>query len=342
MTEFQRIHKSQEPDLEILICTHNRARLLSRTLDFLNQAARPNGWRIWIRVVVNACSDETISVLHSYETQACAKGWIPLHWIEEPIPGKSNALNRAIPLLSAPVIAFVDDDHRVDGNYLMGIQEAVETYPDATLFCGRILQDWDGSEPAWVHDSGSFRISPLPVPRFDHGDEPREFPPEGPIPGGGNLFLRRKAFEKVGTFLSDFGPIGHNLGGAEDLEWAMHALKLGLRLRYVPDVVQYHYVDPARLTLPYLLRKAYERSASAVRLSKDINTCLGIPRYMVPKIAAYFLHSLFSVGYPSKRRFYWVRLAASIGEIKGFLQARNDRRHPSPYRLSTLCKKHDA
>ncbi|MBW2661432.1 MAG: glycosyltransferase family 2 protein [Deltaproteobacteria bacterium] len=336
MTEFQIIHKSQEPDLEILICTHNRARLLSRTLAFLNQAARPNGWRIWIRVVVNACTDETTSILRSYETQACAKGWIALYWIEEPMPGKSNALNRVIPLLSAPVIAFVDDDHRIDANYLVGIQDAVQAYPDAALFCGRILPDWNGTEPAWIHDRGCFRIYPLPVPRFDQGDEPRKILSKGPIPGGGNLFMRHMVFQKVGGFLPDFGPVGHNLGGAEDLQWVGRSLRLGLQLQYVPGVVQYHYVDPARLAMPYLMRKAYERSASAVRLSEDVKRRSGIPIYLARKIADYLLRSVFSIGNTSKRRFYLVRLAASMGEIKGFLQARNDRRGQTVRNLSTL------
>lgn len=336
MIELQTIRKSQEPDLEILICTHNRAKLLSRTLISLNKATRPKNWQVWILVVVNACTDETTSILRSYETQAAAKGWIPLCWIEEPIPGKSNALNRVIPLLSAPMIAFVDDDHRVDGNYLIGIQAAVQAYPDATLFCGRILPDWNGTEPAWVHDRGRFRIYPLPVPRFDQGDEPREISRRAPIPGGGNLFMRHTVFQKVGGFLSDFGPVGHNLGGAEDLQWVGRALRLGLRLQYVPGVVQHHYVDPARLTLPYLLRKAYERSASVVRLSEDVNTRSGIPIYMARKIADYLLRSVFSIGNTSKRRFYLVRFAASMGEIKGFLQARNDRRGPTIRNLLNL------
>ena len=44
------------------------------------------------------------------------------------------------------------------------------SYPDADIFCGRILPDWDGTEPAWVHDTGEYRIYPLPVPRYDLGD----------------------------------------------------------------------------------------------------------------------------------------------------------------------------
>ncbi len=97
-------------------------------------------------------------------------GWLPLQLIEVPTPGKSHALNRAIPEIDTELTAFVDDDHRVDENYLIAIEQAAQTWPDAGLYCGRILPDWDGSEPAWVHDEGPYRIYPLPVPRYDQGD----------------------------------------------------------------------------------------------------------------------------------------------------------------------------
>ena len=106
------------------------------------------------------------------------------------MPGKSHALNSALPRVESDLVAFVDDDHRVDAGYLVAVCRAAEAHPEADLFCGRILPDWDGSEPAWVHDSGPYRIYPLPVPRFDQGDASRELTPDQAVPGGGNLFLR--------------------------------------------------------------------------------------------------------------------------------------------------------
>lgn len=326
LSHFQRDRTNCQPDLEIVICTHNRSKLLARTLRFLNEAARPPGWQVQVLVVANACKDETLATLRSYALEATARR-LPLRWFDEPKSGKANALNRAIPLLSAPMIAFIDDDHRVERNYFLGIQAAELAYPDAILFCGRLLPDWDGSEPFWVHDNGPYRIRPLPIPYFDKGDEPHEILDARAIPPGGNLFLRKKALKVIGDFMPTLGPIGHDLGGGEDREWIMRALSLGARLQYVPDVVQYHYVDPARLTTSYLIRKAYKRSAAAVRLSDEARETSRIPKYLVRKIATYLLRSLISFSEPTKRRFHLVRLAASLGEAKGFIDAKNDRRH---------------
>lgn len=302
--------------LTILICTHNRAGLLERTLDSLNGVPRPDGWRLDILVAANACSDETHAYLERYREQAESRGWLPLTWFAVPTPGKSHALNQAMPRVVADIVAFVDDDHRVDSGYLRAIAEAAAAHPTVDLFCGRILPDWDGSEPAWVHDDGPYRIYPLPVPRYDLGPEARDIHDDGPLPGGGNLFMRAAWLPQVGDFSTEFGPKGHDLGGAEDLEWVRRALALRARLRYQPAVVQHHYVDGERLRLFYLIHKAFERSASSVRLRERVDK---VPLFTYRKAAGYLLRIVFSLHWP-RTRFFLVRFAAALGEIKGYRQ----------------------
>jgi GT2 family glycosyltransferase len=215
-------------------------------------------------------------------------------------------------------VAFVDDDHRVDIGYLAAACRASDAYPQAALFCGRILPDWDGKEPAWVHDKGPHRIYPLPVPRFELGDAPRAVTPELAIPGGGNLLLRTELLGRVGNFNTDLGPTGHDLGGSEDMDWVLRALRLGARLQYVPDVVQHHYVDTARLTLPYIVKKAYKRTATTVMLDPNLSGCR-VPRYLYRKLAGYALAALTATN-QARRRFYLVRTAATLGEFAGYRQ----------------------
>ena len=315
--------------LTVVICTHNRVELLLRTLDYLNACRYPQGWQVQALVVANACSDDTIQCLTRFHKEA-ADG-LSLTWIEEPVPGKSNALNSAIPKIQSDLVAFVDDDHRVDRDYLVHICRTADTYPEADLFCGRILPDWDGTEPDWVHDTGPFRMYPLPVPRFDQGDEPKVLGLGTAIPGGGNLFLRTKWLGYVGNFSADYGPNGHNLGGAEDLEWVKRALRMGARLQYVPEVLQYHYVDLKRLTLTYVLKKAFLRSASTVRLADDQHGA-GVPAFMYRKIARYLFAALFS-GRWQVRRFYLVRSAAALGEVQGYRRRRRDGLNKSGFQI---------
>ena len=101
--------------ITVLICTHNRAALLARVLDSLNRAKRPPGGAE-ILAVANACTDDTHALLEAYARSPGDR--LPLRWIAEPTPGKSRALNRAIPEIGTKLTAFVDDDHRVDGTLL--------------------------------------------------------------------------------------------------------------------------------------------------------------------------------------------------------------------------------
>ncbi|NMG28295.1 sulfatase-like hydrolase/transferase [Aromatoleum evansii] len=305
--------------ITVLICTYNRAELLGRVIESLNAALRPDDAQVRLFVVANACTDGTHALLDAY---GATPGRLPLEWINEPTPGKSHALNRALPMLEDPVVAFVDDDHRVDSGYLRGIAHAARTWPQAGLICGRILPDWDGTEPDWVHDDGPYRIYPLPVPRYDQGDTPMRVDLDGNIPGGGNLVARLEVLRTTGPFLTELGPTGHDLGGAEDLEWVRRAMRTGAVLQYAPEIVQYHYVDGERLTLWYLMRKGFQRSKSVMRFRR---TESGVPLYMWRKVTAYAGGCALALR-SQVRRFYLVRLASAFGEMSGMREAAQHRR----------------
>lgn len=304
--------------ITVLICTYNRVELLTKVIASLNAARRPPGVEVRLFVVANACTDGTHAMLEGYDDDG---GGLPLTWISESVPGKSHALNRALPLLDDPVVAFVDDDHRVDSDYLVGVARAARSWPDAGLICGRILPDWDGSEPDWVHDAGPYRIYPLPVPRYDQGKAAMRVDLDGAIPGGGNLVARLEVIRRNGPFLTELGPTGHDLGGAEDLEWVRRAMRSGAVLRYSPDIVQYHYVDGQRLTLSYLMRKGFQRSKSVMRFRSMGG---GVPLYMWRKVGGYAARSALALS-GQARRFYLVRLASSLGEMSGMREAKHRR-----------------
>lgn len=269
---------------------------------------------VQVLVAANACTDDTLARLKNYQSLQIEKSWFPLCVTVVTAPGKSFALNQAITEINSDYVALVDDDHRVDGDYFLSIERALSTYPEATMFCGRILPDWDGSEPHWVHDTGRYRIYPLPVPRYDQGDTPRSVSVEqGPLPGGGNLVLHTSVFSRVGEFSTELGPHGHDLGGGEDSEFVLRALTGGEVLHYVPDIVQHHYVDNARLRLNYLLRKSYQRSRSVSRVHYTGTT---VPRYIWRKLLEHATNAVFSLSWP-KTRFYLMRTASTLGELQG-------------------------
>ncbi len=300
----------------VLICTHNRVDLLARVIRSLNAASRPP-CETEIFVAANACTDGTVDFLRSY-SETSPNG-LPLNWIEEPKPGKSNALNHAIPLLPPSLIAMVDDDHRVDKEYLSSIFRAAQAVPDAQMYCGRIIPDWDGSEAAWLHDQGPYAVYPLPIPHYDLGGEARILGEGERRPGGGNLVVRRSVFDSVGLFSTELGPSGHDLNGGEDIEFVGRAIASGFRPYYYPAIVQFHYVDLERLTLGYLLKKAFYRSRSSVQVQPEQSH--KVPRYLWRKLATYSTQITFSLHWP-RTRFFLMRWASALGEISAYLNTK--------------------
>jgi hypothetical protein len=68
------------------------------------------------------------------------------------------------------------------------------------------------------------------------------------------------------------------------------------------------------------MQKAFVRSASTVRLKKNQNN--GVPNYMYRKLLGYLFFALSAFG-SARRRFYLVRLAAALGETRGYQQNRH-------------------
>ena len=303
------------PSLTLFICTHNRAELLGRMLSSIDAAEQPADWTIKVLVIANACTDDTVEVLQKHRSLAPGHENPELLWEEEPRLGKSHALNRGIGLLDTDWVMFTDDDHRVDHQFLCAITRAIEAHPGVHLFCGRIIPDWDGTEPAWVHDTGPYRVYPPPIPVFDEGDSETHILPGGTIPGGGNLLIERSVLNLLGGFTTDKGPKGHNLSGGEDSEFVLRALNAREALVYTPDIVQYHFVDRRRLTLGNILKLSYRRSMAIAQLSKNGD---GLPLYLLKKIATYLFKSLFSLNF-NRTRFYLVRLFSTLGETRGLI-----------------------
>lgn len=306
--------------ISIIICTHNRALVLTDALQSLEKVKIPEGFAVDIILIDNASSDGTSLLIETFGKETDK---FQIQHMHEENLGKSFALNKGIHTAAGDWLAFIDDDHIVNKGYLDAVSKAVNENPSYNLFCGRILPNWDGTEPLWVHDTVVYPIRPFPIPCFDLGDNAVEIKlGETFIPGAGNLIIRKSVFQNVGLFSEELGPKGHNISGGEDIEFIKRALKSGERLLYVPEVLQYHHVDKSRLALPYLIKKAYLRSMTSYQFSDSNPNSGDLPFYLFRQAFSRLLRALFTFNRDA-RRYYLVRLAASIGEIQGRRRAKS-------------------
>ena len=306
---------SEHTRLAVVICTYNRSASLIQTLASIYDCGYSGQERVDIIVVANNCSDDTLARLEAFNA-VHPRANLALDWIEEPQAGKSYALNTAISRTTHDALCFIDDDQTVETGFLARLLDGMDTYPDDAIYCGRIWPAWDGSEPSWVHTQDAYAIPIRPFPEFDLGSESIVITPHDRYPSGGNIVVRRPVFDAIGLFAVELGPTGHNLAGGEDHDFLNRATDKGFSIRYLPRMRQLHAIDAERMSTPYTLRKSFLRSRANFLIRRDEHR----PRlYMFRKILEHLGSAVFTFN-ASRRFFYLVRLAASLGELTGAVE----------------------
>jgi glycosyltransferase involved in cell wall biosynthesis len=235
----------------IVIPTYNRADELRETLASLAAIRTAAAWEVI--VVDNNCTDATPDVVRD----ALPSFPVPLTYVFEKVAGRCAALNAGIARTAGEIVVTIDDDVRVEPDYLDQVGRAF-----ATLNCdyigGRVHPMWRGHRPSWLpaHRTRHWAVIAL----VDEGLEPFEWTTMLPI--GANMALTRRAFETVGPWNNNVGRKAGTLLGQEVREWCLRAHDKGLRGFYAPNVLVQHVIHADRLNKKYFRRWFYWRGIS--------------------------------------------------------------------------------
>ena len=235
-------------DLTVLICTHNKARLLDGVLESIAEQALPDHTRWEVLIVANRCTDETPEVVRRWG----ATGRIPrLRYVSERRLGVSFARRRGLRESRGRLIGLVDDDCLLAPDWAEQALRFAEANPRAGAFGGRNELVWE-VPPTRVADLYGESLA-----RQDLGPAPRLMPVnEWRMPVGAGLLVRREAIVQSGWMehgqLRARGP--RNLGAGEDTEISLTIRRAGWQVWYSPELRLRHVITPERMTLAYLRR----------------------------------------------------------------------------------------
>jgi glucosyl-dolichyl phosphate glucuronosyltransferase len=273
----------------VVIATYNRASDLRQTLRSLAGLRPSDSWEVI--VVDNNSTDETRAVV----SQAAAGFPAPLHYVFEPVQGRSPALNAGIRRAIGDVVVTTDDDVRVAHDWLDRAGAALDRL-QCDYVGGRVLPIWGGPRPAWLPGHGGKHWAVIAL--LDYGDQPIEFGARVPL--GVNMAFRRAAFDRAGVFDPHTGRKAGTLLGQEVREWCIRARAAGVRGFYAPDLTLQHIIPASRLNKRYFRRWFYWRGVSRARLYeragldmeapeqttldfRKVPHVLGVPRYLYRK-----------------------------------------------------------
>jgi len=302
-------------DISIIICTCNRSKKLSTTLESLQKASISEGLNCEVIVVDNNSKDATKRVVENFV------GMTPLtiKYFFEGQRGKSFALNTGVKVAKGKVVAFTDDDIIVDQNWLLAIINATKKYKNYNCFGGRIIPLWQSLPPPWLGTCKPYNALRGTVFERDDGDKDREYG-ECTISGtpcGANMFFRREVIDANGAFRTDLGPVGGVPGASEDTEFCLRMGERGEKFMYIADVIVYHSVEANKISKTSLQRWRYYCARSQVRacgIPNHITCYFNVPRYLFKQLFESFIRWNLSIN--SKQRFYQrLKFCWTLGEI---------------------------
>jgi glycosyltransferase involved in cell wall biosynthesis len=232
----------------ILICTHQRADSLRRTLaSVVDQASAGDAEVV---VVDNGSTDDTAAVVASFPS---------VRYIYESRLGLCYARNRGWQEARAPIVAYLDDDALAAPGWLAAVRDAFSD-GDPSVGCvgGPVLPDWEAPPPSWLTPdvSRALAIIDWPGERRHLTDLAAEWL------AGANLACRITALQKVGGFHPWLDRRGRRLLSSGDVFLELQLLRNGYTCIYEPAMCVYHRIPAARLTRPWFRKRYFWQGVS--------------------------------------------------------------------------------
>ncbi|HQK20032.1 MAG TPA: glycosyltransferase family 2 protein, partial [Polyangiaceae bacterium] len=219
----------------IILCTRNRAELLSRALESMLSLDFP-AEKFELCLVDNGSTDATKTVVHAF----AARAPFAVRYLFEGKPGLSIARNHGIQQALGTYLFFTDDDQLVDPAVLREHLRVAQTY-NVRAVQGAIALVFPEGQPAWLH-------GPLATILGQTRDLE-----EGPSPidiYGGNMVFRRDLFDELAAFREDLGKGA--AGYSEDIELTRRLRQRQETIAYAPTARIFHVIGPDRSTARFL------------------------------------------------------------------------------------------
>lgn len=226
--EPERSDSFHDPAISVVVCTRDRAEQLCHCLEALIKVDYQN---FEIIVVDNAPTNDLT-------TRVCAK--LPVRYIREMTPGLDRARNRGVMEAKHELIAFTDDDARVDAGWLRALARSFSD-PDVMAVTGFVAPseleteaqiEFEINYGGMAHGFRRRRIQ-----RGLLGEQDLLWSNRFGV--GANMAFRREVFHSIGLFDLTLD-VGTPSGGGGDLEMLHRVVSDGFTLVYEPSALVWH------------------------------------------------------------------------------------------------------
>lgn len=288
--------------LSIIVCTYRRSATLENCLRSLLYQSL-DAWDYEIIVVNNEPADQTPALVINRLKSEFDNIILPdIKLVDCPIPGLSYARNAGLSEARGLNLIYIDDDALAAYDCLYFMKMAFDENPDAGIIGGHIILNLPtprpklcpiGREALWSQFVTNYQ-------KFTFVDSLADYP-YGALWG-----VRRATLCEMGGFRTNFGRVGDDYNGGEEIVASVLSRSLGYKIGIEPRARVIHDVEESRYSEKHVRKTIMAGAVVNYRL----HTELYIP-YVLP-LAYYwkqFIHS----------RFIWLKLF-----LHGILKLRRD------------------
>jgi glycosyltransferase involved in cell wall biosynthesis len=231
--------------LSVIICTHNRYHTLGDAIASIEiQDCPATDFEL---IVVDNSSDRIARQTFIDESDISCQHQI----IAEEVAGLSRARNIGVRAARGEIVAFMDDDARAGGQWVVQLIDAFDRHLRAGIVGGPVRPIWPSTRPPWLHPwlEGYLTI-------VDRGPDVRLLQ-ESEWLAGTNIAFRRKPLIDVGLFNENLGRIGKLLLSNEELSVSTKLREAGYTMLYDPTIEMFHRVHAERIDQAWMRRRVF-------------------------------------------------------------------------------------
>jgi glucosyl-dolichyl phosphate glucuronosyltransferase len=241
-------HKQSSQKLSVIVCTYNRADILTDCLEsLLNQNIDKNLYEVII--VDNNSTDTTQNVAANYGSL-----FPNFQLIFESKQGLSHARNSGLNKAKAKYVAYIDDEERVPGNWIETALKIIEE-KEPDIFGGPVHPIFVDEKPDWFKEQYGIR--------GDMGDS--RWLEKGFILGG-NFFAKKSLLLEYGGFDPKFGMQKDKTSYHEETHIVFRALKEKKRIYYSKELAVKDILPEYKTSLAFFLFSKYRAGYDGVDL----------------------------------------------------------------------------
>ena len=224
--------------LSIIICTHNRSKLL---MECVNSLIKQNTENVEIIIIDNNSSDETAKISQEYTIN-----YPNIRYALETKVGLSHARNRGIQEAKSDWLLYLDDDAIAFPDL---VEKALYLVGRGDFDCvgGMYYAKFENTKPDWLPDNYGDYI-------FNE-NEIFECNPE--LPHGCVVMYNKTRIEKLNGFNKNYGMKGNKTAYGEETELQMRIKGDGGKIGLDPKLLAYHYVRNDQIKLVWHLNSIY-------------------------------------------------------------------------------------